>query len=116
MTSDRSNHKQGDTVSHDRERRVEESYATYKSAVRESERVISALERKRSRVRDDIDALEAQIRAMPTWCDSGDEYAAMANTRDRLWQFVRILDGMIRAQLVIQDKARRLHCAVLDGD
>jgi hypothetical protein len=84
------------------------------SAVRESTMILTALERKRSKVRDDIDAIEAQLRAMPTWMDSGPEYAALANTRDRLWAFIYMLDGMIRGQLEIQDKARRAYCKVLD--
>lgn len=108
--------KLGDNVSHDRERRIDEAYATMRTAVRESDAIISALERKRARVRDDIDAVEAQLRAMPTWLDSGDEYAALANTRDRLWRFVYVLDGMIRAQFLVQDKARRAYCKVLDGE
>jgi hypothetical protein len=65
-------------------------------------------------VRDDIDAVEAQLRALPTWHDSGPEYAGLANTRDRLWQFIYVLDGMIRAQITIQDKARRAYCRVLE--
>jgi hypothetical protein len=102
-------------VSHEREARIEDAYATKKSAVRESDAIMSALERKRVRVVEDIEAIEAQLRAMPTWCDSGHEYASLANTRDRLWQFIYVLDGMIRAQLAIQDKARRAYCRVLES-
>lgn len=103
-------------MSLDRERRVQESYDNMRSAVREADAIIVALERKRARVRDDIDAIEAQLRAMPTWLDSGSEYAGLANARDRLWQYVRVLDGMIKGQMVIQDKVRRLHAAVLEAD
>lgn len=101
-------------MSLEREARLEDAHATYKASVKEQDLIVQALERKRSRVLEDIDAVEAQIRCMPTWLDSGDEMAALVATRARLWTFVRLLDAQIASTLRAHDAVRRAYCKALD--
>lgn len=96
------------------ETELDEAWATYKSAVEERDLVLRALDRKRSAVLDRIETLEAAISALPSWHDSGEEYANLANERDRLWLLVSVIDSMASAAIKATQGPTEKLCRALE--
>jgi hypothetical protein len=80
-------------VAHDRELALDEAWATYKSAVKETETVLARIDRWRSRTLDEIDDLERKYACIPTWHDSGDEVALLRERISRKWLLVELIDN-----------------------
>lgn len=101
-------------MSWNREARLDSAHATYKASVTETEQILKAIERKRARVLEDIEAVQAQRRAFPNCMQDSDDYASYASTEARLWQFIYLLDGQARSVMKAQDKARAKYCRALE--
>lgn len=104
----------GVSVSHWSETELDEAWTTYKSAVEERDLILKALDRKRSAVLDRIETVEAAIRALPNWHDSGDQYASLANERDRLWLLVSVIDSMASAAIKATQGPTNQLCRALE--
>jgi hypothetical protein len=82
----------GVNVNWQREHEIDTDLASIKSAVEEEWSIRQAINRKRARVLEDIEALEATRRVLDSHCVESPEAASVRATIDRLWQFVLILD------------------------
>lgn len=92
---------------------IDNTLATLKSAVNEEVAIRAAINRKRSRVVEDINALSEQLRRIDIHCVESPEAASIRATIDRLWHFVLILDEALGDSFDRESKICRQQASIL---
>lgn len=100
-------------MSWEREHDIDTALATLKSAVEEQVKIRAAIQRRRSRVLDDIQALEATLRKVDIHCVETPDAASIRATLDRLWQFCAILDEHSARSLDIEARLQKQASEIL---
>lgn len=103
----------GVNVDWQRERDTDDTLATLEASVREEVALRQSINRKRSRVMDDIEALEASIRKIDTHFVEHPEARAMRLTVERLWAFATVLDDDLSASHDREAVIRKRQAGVL---